>query len=253
MFYQEYLPCEALRNVVACYWKFVAPEHIREPFQHTAPPDGCVSLFLHRNVALQIQYLALASPSVEVLKTTVLPGSVYLGVRFLPGAFGCFFDIDLEMLRNQGQAFSLDTPFTALLPSLNADFNDFDQLDAILLQLKQSESDTEVQKAVQLILDSQGQCKIKDIVSQAFVSERPLQKRFRRAVGLSMKEFARVRRMRTAIVQMVLHQQRSLDVSHEGGYYDQAHFLRDFQAFAQMKPSELQDYLRRIAHGDIHW
>lgn len=253
MFYQEYLPCEALQNTVACYWKFVAPKDIQEPVQHTAPPDGCVSLFLHRNVALQIQYLALAGPSVEVLKTTVLPGSVYLGVRFLPGAFGCFFDIPIEPLRNQGQEFPTETLLGALLPELNADFNAFNQLDAILMQLKQSDPDPEVQKAVQLILDSQGQCKIKDIVRQAFVSERPLQKRFRKAVGLSMKEFARVRRMRAAIVQMVLHQQRSLDVSHEGGYYDQAHFLRDFQAFAQMKPAELQGYLRRIEHGDLHW
>ncbi|MBK7873823.1 MAG: hypothetical protein IPJ74_25760 [Saprospiraceae bacterium] len=67
-----------------------------------------------------------------------------------------------------------------------------------------------------------------------------------------MKEFARVRRMRTAIIQMVLHQHQSLELSLNGGYYDQAHFLHDFQAFANMKPGDLQVYLRQIEHGDIH-
>ncbi|MBK7873377.1 MAG: helix-turn-helix domain-containing protein [Saprospiraceae bacterium] len=253
MLYREYLPDVALQDVVACYWKFVAPSDIEAPFEHTAPPDGCVSLLFYHHAASHSQYLLLVGPSAEILRTNILPGSVYVGVRFLPGALACFFDIDAASLRDHGQVLPNNSSLSVILPEINIDFNDFSRLDHQLLQMKKSIPDPEVQKAVQMIWSSQGQIKIKDIVRQAFVSERPLQKRFRKAVGLSMKEFARVRRMRTAIVQMVLHQHQSLELSLNGGYYDQAHFLHDFQAFDNMKPGDLQVYLRQIDHGDSHW
>ncbi|MDX1940246.1 MAG: DUF6597 domain-containing transcriptional factor [Saprospiraceae bacterium] len=253
MLYREYLPDVALRDVIACYWKFIAPSDIEAPFEHTAPPDGCVSLLFYHNPILHLQQLLLIEPSVGVLKTMIMPGSIYVGVRFLPGALVCFFDIDAASLRDHGQVLPGDYSLKLLFRDLNADFEDFKQLDSLLLQMKKSIPDPEVQKAVQMIWSSQGQIKIKDILRQAFVSERPLQKRFRKAVGLSMKEFARVCRMRTAMVQMVLHQHQSLELSLNGGYYDQAHFLHDFQAFAHMKPGDLQAYLQQIEHGDIHW
>jgi len=69
------------------------------------------------------------------------------------------------------------------------------------------------------------------------VSSRQLERRFQRCVGLSPKFFARLRRFQRVFPEL----------EHEGwvgaaaacGYYDQAHLIRDFRAFAGEPPAAL--------------
>ncbi len=98
-------------------------------------------------------------------------------------------------------------------------------------------------KVVHEIIKTEGQCKVADLVQKAFVSERQLQKRFRKAVGLSMKELARVFRLRAALVQLVFQEHGVLDISFDKGFYDQSHFLHEFQRFARQKPDQVKRYL----------
>jgi AraC-like DNA-binding protein len=253
MFYEEYPPGDGLRQYIASYWKFVAPPGDYPPIQHTAPPDGCVSLLLYTNPIYHLRQSILLGPSIGVVQSTLLPGSVYVGARFMPGAFSCFFDYPSESLRDRHILLGNEAHFSDIFDRLDADFENLDSIGKVLLQFKNGEPDVEVGKAVRLLVESEGNLRIAEIIRQAFIGERQLQRRFRQEVGLSMKEFARVRRMRAAMVRLVLHRQTTLDASLNSGYYDQAHFLHDFQSFARMKPSELENYLRQIEHGAIHW
>jgi AraC-like DNA-binding protein len=66
---------------------------------------------------------------------------------------------------------------------------------------------------------------------------------FREAVGLSPKLLARIVRFQCAIRRLDRREEpRWTDIAHDCGYYDQAHFIKDFRAFAGSTPSE---YLRR--------
>ena len=251
--YQEFLPSPALSKYLAGHWKFVVPPDWNGPLEHLAPPDGCVSLFLYKNEPQRGQFIGLVGTRLSLFQTSLLPGSVYWGIRFLPGTFSCFFEQPLDTLRDQVLPAPASERFSAFLAVLNADFEDVHGLEHNLLQLKRKEPDEEVAKVVREILSSEGQCKIANLVQRAFVSERQLQKRFRKEVGLSMKELARVLRMRAALAQLVLSEHKHLDISFNSGYYDQAHFLHEFQAFARRKPNQLKQYLRKIQHGDIHW
>lgn len=250
--YREFLPSPGWVDYLAGHWKFVVPADWGQTFEHIAPPDGCVSLFLCKNERHHFQFAGLMGPQLSMLKTTLVPGSVYWGIRFYPGAFPICFDQNPEDLKNQSIILSDATAFTTGIRALNPDFADV-QLIESLIPLPKKTLDTEVRKVVESILKTEGQCKIADLVQAAFLSERQLQKRFRKAVGLSMKELARVMRIRAALVQMVLHERQSIDISFEQGFYDQAHFLHEFQQFARQQPEAVKSYLRNIQHYDVHW
>lgn len=251
--YQEFLPSPAMAQYLAGHWKFVVPANWDGPLEHIAPPDGCVSLFMCKNASHRFQFIGLLGPQLSMLETTFMPDSVFWGIRFFPGAFPCFFDQNIEMLPKQGELLPQDEWFGPCLENLAPDFEDATLFERTLLKVKRKEPDQEVSKVVREIIKTEGQCKVADLVQQAFVSERQLQKRFRKAVGLSMKELARVFRLRAALVQLVLQEQGILDISFDKGFYDQAHFLHEFQIFARQKPEQVKRYLRSIQHHNVHW
>jgi len=73
---------------------------------------------------------------------------------------------------------------------------------------------------------------------------------FRDQVGLTPKAFCRVRRFQRVL--QAVHGRKSVDwaqVALEGGYYDQAHFIHDFQGFSGLTPAA---YLARATEHLNH-
>ena len=89
---------------------------------------------------------------------------------------------------------------------------------------------------------------------------------FRAEIGLSPKAYARIRRMQAAL--RLLGSRSGAQVAAEVGYFDQAHFVREFRSFTGMTPTQygeqrmlvcpatcrscsgtnIQDRWRRLAH-----
>lgn len=80
-------------------------------------------------------------------------------------------------------------------------------------------------------------------VQQALgISERGLERRFRDHIGVSAKRYMRIVRFQRALQQLNGDTFSPLtDVALDLGYYDQAHFNRDFKAFAGMSPSAYRE------------
>jgi AraC-like DNA-binding protein len=81
------------------------------------------------------------------------------------------------------------------------------------------------------------------------VSHKQFIEQFRREVGLTPKLFCRIRRFQEVLSR--IHAQKSVnwaDVACSCGYFDQAHFVKDFLAFAGVNPAAYMD--RRI---DSDW
>ncbi len=84
------------------------------------------------------------------------------------------------------------------------------------------------------------------------MSSRQLQRRFSAAVGLSPKQFARVRRLREALLHLVEESDVSwAAVAAELGFADQAHLIREFSALAGLPPVVVSERIRRIGHGRV--
>lgn len=70
------------------------------------------------------------------------------------------------------------------------------------------------------------------------ISERQLERRFRDHIGISAKKYMRTMRFQRALQRLDGDMLSPLtDMALDLGYYDQAHFNRDFRAFAGMSPS----------------
>jgi AraC-like DNA-binding protein len=90
--------------------------------------------------------------------------------------------------------------------------------------------------AVRAIEAARGSLRIASLADGLGISQDPLEKRFRRAVGASPKQLAQLCRIKHAIG---LGQRGATwsRVAHEAGYADQSHFNREFRAVTGSSPT----------------
>jgi AraC-like DNA-binding protein len=94
-----------------------------------------------------------------------------------------------------------------------------------------------MQLVVDLIINKFGNVTVKELACKLNISDRQLERRFLEVVGVSPKLFARMIRMN--YVFKLLRSNPDLkwqDIIYLCGYYDQAHFIRDFKCFAGESP-----------------
>jgi AraC-like DNA-binding protein len=91
--------------------------------------------------------------------------------------------------------------------------------------------------AIQKIQAAAGLLPIKQLAHDLYLSQDVLEKRFRQTVGASPKHLSAIIRFRNAI--RVHSSARSLtETAHAAGYYDQAHFIKDFKTFTGLPPGQ---------------
>jgi methylphosphotriester-DNA--protein-cysteine methyltransferase len=89
--------------------------------------------------------------------------------------------------------------------------------------------------ALELIHKSKGNIRIRGLMQQLHISQSPLEKRFRKAAGASPKKFASIVRLRHAI-QNYNGSGSFTELGYESGFYDQAHFIKEFKTFTGETP-----------------
>jgi AraC-like DNA-binding protein len=91
---------------------------------------------------------------------------------------------------------------------------------------------------------------IAEVARQTGLSSKWFIESFRAQVGLSPKMYCRLRRFQTALTRMGRRQELDwADLALECGYYDQAHFIRDFREFADVCPTKyLADRTFQLDH-----
>jgi AraC-like DNA-binding protein len=107
-------------------------------------------------------------------------------------------------------------------------------------------------EAVRRIEASDGRQPIGDLAEHLEIGERQLQRRFRRAVGLTPKQFSRIRRFRACARNLIAERPEAwgrVAVAH--GYSDQAHLNREFARLSGRSPTQLARYIACIQHEDV--
>lgn len=108
--------------------------------------------------------------------------------------------------------------------------------DFLLDRLRPDRLDPIATRAVAALDASRGTVRIAELARTLGISQDPLEKRVRRAIGTSPKHLASLLRLRHAIALGQRGQSWTL-AAHQAGYFDQSHFIREFRAFAADTPS----------------
>jgi AraC-like DNA-binding protein len=106
----------------------------------------------------------------------------------------------------------------------------------LLARLSEDAPDPLALAAAAAIEDAHGSLRIAALAEELGISQDPLEKRFRRAIGASPKQLASILRVRRAIDLGKTGASWSR-VAHAVGYFDQSHLIREFRALLGEPPT----------------
>ena len=106
----------------------------------------------------------------------------------------------------------------------------------LLSKVKPTPPDMLIDYAIQKIKSASGIIRIQELLADLPTSRDPFEKKFRRAVGTSPKQFAALIRMRH-VIDSYTSRNSLTDTAHAAGYFDQAHFIKDFKSFTGETPN----------------
>jgi len=107
----------------------------------------------------------------------------------------------------------------------------------LLSRLHDYKPDELISNAIAIIQSKKGIIKIKELADMLYISQDAFEKRFRKTIGSSPKQFSYVVRIK-AIIDQKQKNQNLIELAFDAGYFDQSHFNKDFKLFTGQTPSE---------------
>ncbi|MCZ8215282.1 MAG: helix-turn-helix domain-containing protein, partial [Cyclobacteriaceae bacterium] len=112
--------------------------------------------------------------------------------------------------------------------------------DFLVQRLKDKKNiDTITAASVDALLTLKGQLSVDQMAERQTISRRQLERRFATTVGLSPKQLSKIIRLQHTLKNMEENPSNNLaSLAVENGYFDQAHFIKDFKEFTGMTPKQ---------------
>jgi AraC-like DNA-binding protein len=247
--YETYIPSDPLKPFIR---SFAIQEVAEEATYKVLPDTGVVIGFQYKGRLFQVNdgnSVALDTSGISGLADhhrsfRNLPGTGTILVFFKEAGVAPFFRQPLHEIFRESvtlENFMLRSELLCLEEQLiEAPTNPerIARLETFLVgQMTHGEPDKLALAALALIHKSKGNIRIKDLVRQLHTSQSPLEKRFRAAVGASPKKFASIIRLKN-LLQQYSKTGSLTELGYEAGFYDQAHFIKEFKAFTGDTPAD---------------
>jgi len=252
--YREFRPSPSLDDAVDRLWWLEGPAELigAEPI----PPDGRTEIIVHGGdpfeqrdpdggwrAQTRVLFAAQATRAVQVRPRGL---ARIVGARLRPTGAHSLFGCPQDGLANQ--ILELDRLDRRLARTLRDDVATRESGEAMVAALdralvgavRAAGSASPAADAVTIALGRRGLVKVGDLAAELDLSARQIERVFSERVGLSPKVFLRIVRF-----QEVLGGLRSgapdagrpwAEIAARHGFYDQAHFIRDFKSFVGESP-----------------
>ena len=218
-------------------------------------PDACVELFInYTSTPVAIIGNELYKQSIVTFRMSrpmdvqMRKGAGCLAICFHPGMGYKFFRLPMHVFTDTTTL--LDDVWKDMASEIedklaNACNND-ERVSIIqqylLQQSTQSRDDRQIAWCLQQAQASTYTLSVKQLTHGAGLSQRHLSRRFQQCIGLSPKEYLGVNRFIKSLQHLKKYPAHSLTaIAYESGYYDQAHFIRDYKTYTGHTPGEVAD------------
>lgn len=248
-------PHPAVADFIECYWMMYSDDTL--PVVEKIIPDGFTELIFNYRDVYQSQisgHWSLQSPNLLAgqlrtyfyLQNTGATGSV--AIKLQPTALTQLFGLSMDQYVDQ--IIDLDSLAHPALKALSTQIStavhlqheqQVDVIKALLdnyfTSLIPTATANPLKQPLALIFQSNGIITVAEMASAAGLSERQLERLFKKYIGLSPKYYARIVRFNYIFELIKSKQITWAEVVYQSGYYDQSHFIRNFKAFTGEDPS----------------
>lgn len=245
MLCRRYLPSLQLRPYVAWYWTLEQRTEKEQPIVYRLVPDAHVDWVFHLEAPWQFIYRPnhnskkrfqthLFGHSTGFIELEVANKLEVFGIKFHPWTAHLFCNTHMGATTNQ-EIVLTDLPAHGISGFveemlLAADTEKRIQLAEHYLSNRLMHFDSLQRIIQQLSWDR--------FDSKPNFNNRRLQQRFKSEIGISPKIYQRTLRVNRVIDEMQKHPLNLTDIAYQYGYYDQSHFIRDFQKFTGLSPRQ---------------
>jgi AraC-like DNA-binding protein len=254
MQYFEIKPNPVLANIVKCFWFLEKDYGPSSSVNEMVLPDGCVDFIFQsggHNLLVDVNGQLIRQPSSFVIGQqnravifTSTGMTSMIGIRFY--AYGAYPILHVPLNELTNQIVDLKDVMGAQIARVAERVNALSPIAAmqelenfLISQLAQHSSDIiRIQSATQLLFHRNGSIDIANLAHYTNLSIRTLERKFKEVVGYSPKALARVIRFNRAKDALMLNPSHNLtNLTHQFGFFDQAHFIHDFSKFSGKTPS----------------
>lgn len=250
-----YEPAAALRPFVAQYWDGTFIGKPTAALEQKVFPSGYIELVLHLSDArceLKVNSAWNESAAFSLVGFWTAPFLLQFrdkvetfGIRFKPEAMYFIFGVPAAEFINCSANLEeiFDPSFTSFclhIEELKTVEERIQLADAYLLKrlYKAENRQPYVQMAADLIRRRKGEISVESLSDEVCISTRQLEREFKNKLGMSPKTYMRIARLNMVLQLINQHPSISLaQLSYQGGYADQAHFIRDFKQITGELPS----------------
>jgi AraC-like DNA-binding protein len=235
-------PSPDLSFFVQHYW--IIRWNLQEPYAQETIPYPCVNLVMEPGQSRI--YGVISGKFVRRLEGQ----GMVLGVKFRPGAFYPFWNAPVATLTDRsiplGEVFGAEAePLEQALFSAGADEPMVGLMEAFLREglPGQDEQITVINQMVDWIISERTVTRVDDLANAFYVTKRSLQRLFNQYVGVGPKWVIKRYRLHEAAEQLA--DGEAVDwarMAQELGYFDQAHFIRDFKSIIGVTPAAYARY-----------
>lgn len=253
MHYQLYLPNPSLSSLIKCYWSLEGGE--LPGTQQRIFPDGCIELVFHYGDLFQKYH---PNGTTHTQPRSFIHGQLtrfieignsgkvgIFSVRFQPHGLRPFTNINTYEINDDNiQIIDIWGAAGRELENRMLEASNNEQRIQIieqflLYQLQSTTTNGLVKSCVAMINYANGSVNIEELSTKLNIGRRHLERQFIDAVGLNPKQYARITRFQHVLALVEQKRYHTLTtLAHNTGFYDQAHFIKDFREFTGLSPRQ---------------
>lgn len=239
------LPSAELAAYVEQYWYVTWDLRGQKAHLQENIPHPCVNMVFEKNKS---RIMGLVS---KMYQYKMVDQGAIFAVKFHPGGFYPLYKKSIAQITDQTRpltdifSHAADTLIDSVLTATDLDSKIHIVENALLnLSTKPAPFLASLMAIIKAIETKHNITKTADICRQFSISSRTLQREFNRYLGISPKWVIRKYRMHQALSEFENDTGNWQQLVSNLGYFDQAHFIRDFKAMTGVTPGKYQKNLR---------